>query len=257
MKRLWLAIVATLSLGAATLAAEEFWQKKKFSEWTAKEVRKMLNDSPWARPVEVRLDFMGGARAGGGGGRRGGRGGGGGGGFSDASVGAGGLGEEGGMGGGMGRGGGGFATPESVPTTTVYVRWRTALPVKQAIVRGRFGDEAASSPEAAKVLASQETHYIIEIAGLPAPMVRVNPEQLKSNAQLRIKDQSPIQAVDVKAGRDQNRVNLYLIFPRGQQGSHQIVVEDKEVEVFLKAGPLDIRRKFRLKDMIFEGKLEI
>jgi len=256
MKRLSLAILITLSLGATALIAEEFWEKKKFPQWTEKEVQKILKDSPWARSVEIPLSAGGAARAGGGRGGR--RGGGGGGGFSDASVGAGGMGgEEGGMGGGMGRGGGGFATPESVPTVTVQVRWRSALPIKQAIVRARFGDEAGSSPEAAKLLASQETHYIVEIAGLPAAMLRANPEQLKTGAQLRIKDKPPIQAVDIKGGRDGNRVNLYLIFPRDAGGSPAITLEDREVEVFLKTGPVDVRRKFRLKDMIFEGKLEI
>lgn len=248
MKRLSICIVALLALAAARLAAAEFWQEKKFSEWTDKEVRKMLNDSPWARPVEVRLD-AGGGMAAGGGRRRGG-----GGGFSDASMGGGGMG--GGEEGGMSRGGG-MVGPESVPTATVYIRWRTALPIKQALVRARFGNEAATSPEAAKLLSAQENAYIVEIAGLPAQMVRAKPDQLKSGAQLRIKGKPPIQAVDVKGGRDQNRVNLYLIFPRGQDGSPVITVEDKEVEVYLKSGPLDIRRKFRLKDMIFEGKLEI
>jgi hypothetical protein len=253
MRRSLFTLFLVLGLGAWALGAAEFWEKKKFSEWTEKEVRKMLNDSPWARPVEIRVDAMGGARAGGGGGRR--RGGGGGGGF-DASAGSMGGADEG-MGGGMGRGGGGMPMPEAVPTITVYVRWRTALPVKQALVRARFGDEAATSPDAAKFLSAQETHHIIEIAGVPMPMLRIKPDQLKAGAQLRIKDKPPIQAVDLKAGRDENRINLYLIFPRQQDGTPVIVLEDKEVEVLLKAGPLDIRRKFRLKDMIFEGKLEI
>jgi len=253
MRRSLFSLLMVLGLGAWALGAAEFWEKKKFSEWTEKEVRKMLNDSPWARPVEMRLDAMGGARAGGGGGGR--RRGGGGGGF-DASAGSMGGADEG-MGGAMGRGGGGMSMPEAVPTITVYVRWRTALPVKQALVRARFGDEAATSPDAAKFLSAQETHHIIEIAGVPAPMLRIKPDQLKAGAQLRIKDKPPIQAVDLKAGRDENRINLYLIFPRQQDGAPVIVLEDKEVEVLLKAGPLDIRRKFRLKDMIFEGKLEL
>jgi len=237
-----------LALGAVTAAAEDFWQKKKFSEWTPKEVQKMLKDSPWARPVEIRLDVMSGARMSGGR-RRGG----GGGSLGDASMGAGSMGgEQGGPG-----SGGGMAMPESIPTVTAYVRWRTALPVKQAYIRTRFGDEAATSPEAAKLLASRETHYIIEIAGLPPSTMRVNPAQLKAAAQLRIKGKPPIQAVDIKAGREQNLINLYLIFPRGEEGAPAITLEDKEVEVFLRTGPLDIRRKFRLKDMVFEGNLEV
>jgi hypothetical protein len=34
-------------------------------------------------------------------------------------------------------------------------------------------------------------------------------------------------------------------------------VEDGEVELRLKLGGLEIKRKFRLKEMVFEGKLEI
>ena len=255
MRRSLFTVLIVLGLGAWVLSAAEFWEKKKFSEWNEKEVRKILSDSPWCRPVEIRLDTAGGARMAGGGGR-GRRGGGGGGGFADASTGSmGGTDES--MGGGMGRGAGSMSMPEAAPTITVYVRWRTALPVKQALVRARFGDEAANSPDAAKFLSAQETHHIIEIAGIPMPMLRIKPDQLKAGAQLRIKDKPPIQAVDLKAGREENRVNLYLIFPREQNGTPVIALEDKEVEVFLKAGPLDIRRKFRLKDMIFEGKLEI
>lgn len=257
MKKACLSVLLILLAGASVLAGAEFWEKKKYPEWTDKEVRKMLNDSPWAHAVEIRLDAMGGARPGGAatGRRRGG--GAGGGGFADASVGTGmGAGDEG-MGGGMSRGGGAIPTPDVVPTVTVYVRWRTALPIKQALVRARFGNEASSSPEAAKFLATQETHYIIEIAGVPAPMMRVKPDELKAGAQLRIKDKPPIQAVDIKGGREENRVNLYLIFPRQQDGAPTIAIEDKEVEVVLKAGPLDIRRKFRLKEMVFDGKLEI
>ncbi len=254
MKKACLSVLVALLFGAATLIGAEFWEKKKYPEWTEKEVRKMLSDSPWARPVEIRLDAMGAGR--GGGGARGRRGGGGGG-FPDASVGTGmGGGVDEGGGGGMGRGGG-IPTPDVIPTVTVHVRWRTALPIKQALVRARFGDEASSSPEAAKFLSAQETHCIVEIAGVPAPMLRAKPDELKAGAQLRIKDKPPIQAVDIKAGRDQNRVNLYLVFPRGQDGAPLIAVEDKEVEVVLKAGQLDIRRKFRLKEMIFDGKLEI
>lgn len=254
MKKAWLSLLLVLLLGAAALAGAEFWEKKKYSEWTEKEVRKMLHDSPWARPVEIRLDAMAGGRGGGAAGRRRG---GGGAGFPDASMGGGMGGGEEGLGGGMGRGGGGMPSPDVVPTITVHLRWRTALPIKQALVRARFGDEAATSPEALKFLSHQETHYIIEIAGLPAPMLRLKPDELRAGAQLRIKDKPPIKAVDIKGGREENRINLYLIFPRGQEGAPAIALEDKEVEVLLKAGPLDIRRKFRLRDMIFDGRLEI
>jgi len=257
MRKLATAVLATLGLAAVALLAADFWQAKKFTEWTDKEVQKLLRDSPWARPVEVRLEGGGGGTGGGGGrGGRGGRGGGGGGMPSAASAG-GGSDEGGGMGGGGGRGGGAGGGIEAPPTQTVIVRWHTALPVKQAVARGRYGNEVGTSPEAAQTLKRQDTQYVVGIIGLPMGMARGNPAQLKSNALLKLKGRQPIPAEEVKAAPDQRGTNLYLFFPKTQPGSHVITLEDNEVEVSLKLRSIEIRRKFKLKDMVFEGKLEI
>ena len=61
-------VVAGLLAAGTLLQAEDFWEKKKYAEWTDKEVRQMLTNSPWARRVEIPL---GSAMSGGGG--RGGR----------------------------------------------------------------------------------------------------------------------------------------------------------------------------------------
>ncbi len=77
MRKLATAVLMTLGLAAVALLAADFWQTKKFTDWTDKEVQKILKDSPWARPVEVRLGGGGGGlgEAGGGGGPGGGGGG--------------------------------------------------------------------------------------------------------------------------------------------------------------------------------------
>src|SRR3954468_17261823 len=79
--------ILAASLGLASLLfAADFWDKKKFPDWSAKDAQKMLKESPWARPVEL----GGGGGVGSGSGRGGGRGrggGGGGGGIPDASTG--------------------------------------------------------------------------------------------------------------------------------------------------------------------------
>ena len=253
MRKRALAILVMVGLAAVALLAADFWKTKKFTEWTDKEVQKLLKDSPWARPVEVRLGGGGGGMSRGGGGR-GARGGGG---IPSAASGGGGGGmeSEGGMGGGGGRGG--TSGIEAPPTQTVIVRWHTALPIKEAVARARYGDEVGTSPEAAQMLQRQETHYVVGIIGLPLVLAKMNPARLKSNARLKIKDRPPIEAEDVKAAADQRGANLYLFFPRTQPGSHMIVLEDKDVEVELKLGSTDIRRKFKLQDMVYGDKLEI
>jgi hypothetical protein len=225
------------SLGITSLLfAADFWDKKKFPEWSAKDAQKMLKESPWARPVE--LSGGGGVGSGGRGGGRGRGGGpsaGGPGAIPDSSVGGGGSdGTESG------------SLCSSGPTgITATIRWQTSLPIRQALAKLKYGDEAGTSPEAAKMLAPSERFYIISISGVP-PRVPGN------EATIEIYGKDTLRSVDVKSGREGANNVLYFIFPR-----NPITLEDKEVEVIFKLGSMNIRRKFRLKDMVYEGNLEL
>ena len=252
MKRAVVAFLLVLSLGVATLWAADFWQKTKFTEWSDKDAQKMLKDSPWARPVEIHLGGAGGGSKGGG---RGGRGGGGG----DMSAAPSASEDLGGGGGGGGRGGrgggGGGSMQESTPGQILIVCWHTAMPVRQAVARMRFGKEAGTSPEAAKLLQPEQKRYVVGIAGLPPQLVmRMKPAELKSRAMLKLKGKDPIQAIDVLADKGERGANVYLVFSRTD---NPITLEDNDVEVILKLASVEIKRRFRLKDMVFEGKLEL
>ena len=143
------------------------------------------------------------------------------------------------------------------PSISVLIRWHTALPIKQAVAKMRFGSEAATAPQAKQMLENRENAYIVGVIGLPMMVLRGDANKLKEAAHLNRKDKEPIMAVDVQAERDPatSRANLYLVFPR-VPGS-MIEADDKDVEVELKLGRMDIKRKFKLKDMMYEGKLEL
>ena len=224
----------------------------------------MLTDSPWAKKVEV---AMGGPAMTGGGGRGGGRGGGGArmppagggeGGFGGGDP-SGGGGGGGGAPGGGGPGFGGAGGEESrAPGVSLVVRWATARPVKQALARGRWGVEAATSPEAAKFLERAEESYIISISGLPGRMFAGGAaEKVKSASFLKVGKHPPMAAVDAKGNASQQSAEIFLVFPRSQGGGRVITLEDKEVEVLSRLGPMEVRRKFRLKDMAVDGKLTL
>lgn len=243
--KLLFSLLILVGFSAATLTAADFWKTKKFSEWTDKEVQKMVRDSPWARPVELTLGGASLAPGGGRGGRRGGGGGGGGGGIAQAS--ARGSDDEGSSGGREPEPGG-----QSAPVISVIVRCHSALPIKQAVVRARYGNEVLSSPEAAKILARQETGYIWSVSGLPPQMAKADPAELK--AFLKPKGKPPIQAQEIRPDASGGLVSLFLFFPRA---GNPITLEDREVEVLVKLPRGDVRRVFKLKDMVYEGKLEI
>lgn len=242
----FIAAFILLSFGAGVLCAADFWVKKKYSEWNQQEVRKMLFDSPWARPVEVTTGEM---RPTTGGGRgRGGRGGGGG----------------GGMGGGGASGGGmdpmgstGPASAESaagdVPRTTLIVRFYSALPIKQAMVRARYGDEVLQSPPAAQFLSRPETAYAIGIFG-PQRLLPADAAGLKEQAQLTIKGREPIAAQNVVVERGSGGTAVVFLFPRA---GNPVTLNDDSFELKVKFRSFEVRHRFKLKELLFDGKLEL
>ena len=257
--------LAGIVAAAALLQAEDFWDKKKYAEWTEKEVRQLVTNSPWARRVDVPLGTAmsggGGGRGRGGGGRGRGAGAGDAGGFGPESAGgafpgggAGGAGAE--PGGGFGGAQGGFGAEGGggpAPTLSLVVRWQSALPIRQAMVKSRFGAEAATSQEAAKMLAAEQESYIVVVSGLPGRFLQgAPPERLKNASALRLSKSESISAADVKVNLGQLS-EVFLVFPR----TRAIKPEDKEVEVVLTGIGLEVRKKFRLKEMMFDGKLEL
>ncbi|MBY0506462.1 MAG: hypothetical protein K2X03_21265 [Bryobacteraceae bacterium] len=260
-----------------SLFAAEVWDKKPFTEWSPKEVDRLMTSSPWARETEAA--FGGGGMAGGmGGGGRGGRGGGGGG-MGGGMPGGGGMGGGGGMEGGggpPGGGGGGMpggGGPPSQPT--VLIRWQSALPMKQALIKRKFGSEAETSAQAKAILESQETYYVIAVEKLPKmgagrpraatggpgeaereagadPAERMR-QMLARATSLNRKGKDPIKPEDIKIAMAEKTMTVYFLFPR----TDAITLADKEVEFSTRLGPLEIKRKFKLQEMVYAGKLEL
>ncbi len=239
-RTLVLFVAASLFVSATTLA-EEFWDKKDYGQWSEDEVRKLITNSPWAKDVTITAPaaMLGGlprgsaaagtdVESGGGGGGRGRRGGGGGG------------------------GGGGAAASQVL--ITLNISWRSALPMKQGLVRGRQVAGVEIPQTLRDGLAQEEENYVIVVSGLPLRMLQSiqNPEQLK-NSVLRRGKKDPIHLAAVDFQTRTQSVDLICVFPR----TDRITPDDKEIEVVMKLGPLEAKRKFNLKDMVYKGKLEL
>jgi hypothetical protein len=136
---------------------------------------------------------------------------------------------------------------------SLIVSWRSALPVKQAIARTKLGSEAATSPDAQKILAPDADSYVVGFGPIPVQMLRGDAAAIKAAGTLSVKGKDPIAAADLKAERQGNAATLILFFPR----SNAITVADNEVEFAFKLNTLNVKKKFKLKDMMFDGKLEL
>jgi hypothetical protein len=282
--------VITAALSAPlVLLAGDFWRDKEPAQWSSDEVSQMLTKSPWARQVSASPNQSGDSqdsgrgggmgRGGGGWGGQGGGGGMGGGGWGGqgggGGMGGGGWGGQGGQGGGGGMGGGGWGGrggggggrrgPEGMQAVKVTVRWESAAPVHEALLKSEVAD-------ASKFADWSKDYYVITVNGLPQMGQRRRDndddqqqdpdrekemqdrmkDRMKQNTSLKVSDRTiapeRVEMLDSPAGR-----TMVFLFPR----TANILPGDKEVAFVSAMGRMEIRSKFALKEMVFRGKLEL
>jgi hypothetical protein len=238
---------------ANSLSAADFWLAKKPSEWTDKEFSKIIADSPWSRQSVVTMSQggnRGGSEGGGGGGRKGSGGGGEGGGGGAMSSGGGGR-----KGGGGGEGGGGGGG--GMPALGIQIRWQSAKPIKLALAHMKFGVEGFSKPDVMEMVNREEQDYVIMVEGFPPAMARQGAEKLaanlKKNCAIHCAGKEDLLPTGAQAGQNQKGPVAIITFSKKDPFS----LDDKEVEFSMKLGNNTMKRKFKLKDMVFDGKLAL
>jgi hypothetical protein len=275
-----------LRLGAASAAcalalfAADFWKTKDSSVWTSEEINKLLSDSPWARAKTVQPEQSQRPRTMG---RRGG-----GFGYPGGGYPGGGGGYPGGGGGYPGGGGGGGSYPggsnggdaSQAGPMNLTIRWDSALPVQQALMR----QGAGPADELKAATAATDKYYVVEVLGLRLPQSRSRssypddqnsnstsnnndddngPRQNQNNdalrsqlldaAQLAPKGKSSIYAQDVQIDGPGGIDGVRFLFPR----TNPINAADKEVDFILNIRRIKVEEKFKLNDMQYEGKLAL
>jgi hypothetical protein len=239
MQRLIALCLAGLLIASAAFA-EDFWTSKEYMQWTDEEVKKVMTNSPWAKDltISVPLSALG----------RGGR-------PADnaapndvQSGGGGGRGRRGGGGGGGDEGGG---SPEAM--VTLNISFRSALPFRKALVRSRLGNGATVPADAAQLITKEPEEYVVVVTGLPARMAALLDPALKDKSILHAGKKQAMTAIKMDVQRRTQSVDVFYTFPK----SPVISADDKEVELDLQIGPIHAKKKFNLKDMVYNGKLEL
>jgi len=212
-------------LASNALVAADFWETKPFREWSDKEARKMFENSPWASLIAVPLPNRGPVP-------------------TPDSAG-------GGRGGG-GRSGGAEGFGPGPVRVRLTISWRSALPLKQATARQQAGKDGTMPPEAEAALAREEELYVVAIQGLPPQYTRSGPTST-IDAFLHRAGKPDIPAARGAAQPGRDGAILLVGFPR----TDPITLTDGDIEFEVKIGELSVKKKFRLKDMVFHGKLEL
>ncbi len=148
--------------------------------------------------------------------------------------------------------------PQNLQQIPVIVRWQSALPLRQAQMRGKFGKEAATSPEAQKFLTVEPSIYVVGIAGLAGSIVSAGGgdqarQTIAEKSTLTARGKEPLHPVGVDFVPNGSTVDVLIAFPR----SMPITLEDQEVELTSEIGRATVRYRFKLKDMVVRGKLEL
>jgi hypothetical protein len=236
MKRM-IAVFAFVALVSAVLAASDPWKDKPFKEWTQDDVQKILNDSPWARPVTVAATWRGttgsaitptiGAERGSTAPR----------GTNDSSA---------------------SADAGAQSQAQFLVRWQSALIIREAFVRSA---ELRGTPEdkAEQMLAAQPETYAIAVAGEDmSPFVKADEMYLKQKTYLLVKKtKQKLQPDRVELRRQPNGqriLNVMFYFTKkAANGEAVIPADEKQLEFSCELPVTKVKTTFDLAKMAGKG----
>ena len=217
----------TWLLAGIALLAADFWEERDFTAWSDKDVEEMLTDSPWAQQVRIAVGSL-----------------------TEA------------------------AGPTSIPAPAnpdecgnaqfgaiqrhkITITWTSALPIKQALVRQQIGLGAPAPPESQRFLDQPEPFYAVTVSGLPPSFAVLASmrDALQTGTMLKRKDSEPIVPEDVRLfqNADDRSLSVIFLFPK----TDVITLDDREVELITRLIDSEVKKKFKLADMVFRDQLEL
>lgn len=213
-------VLSTVCIGAAQ------WEGTSFTGWTDETLQALLGDSPWAGEANI----------------------------SRARTSA-------------------LGTPAPV-TEKAVVTWTTALPMRQALVREAVGLNGNVTKDAETFLSTTPTMYVVavRISGGPtsASYASLAGEVQKETFLLRTDGRASLNALTAegraldKSGRliadaaaSQTTEGGATVFVFQFSKGLALTMLDREVEFVTKVGTLNIKKKFKMKDMVYKGDLAL
>ena len=257
---LFATIALTLTAGASTPA----WQKA-FTEWTAKDAQQVMSDSPWAHLMPMPAAARPGIAV-----------------LEPGSNGApppsAAMGNPANTTAGTNMtvaGNAGSAgpaepnglhtmpnaqTPSGVTPTypaptpaSISIIWASATPVRLAVLKLNSGPNTPTEGEIERVSKPRD-NYVIAIAGLAAPDGDTDVNTLAAKASLAVKGKQALPAASCSYRKIGNGNVYFFRFPRT---GLPLVPGDRQVEFKAMFGQAEIKHRFDLKNMQFQGQLAL
>ena len=220
------------ALAGAPVALARSWEQPAFPNWSPQFVDRMLTDSPWAKPLTVpfryrpqvrRQQFDSGFQI------------------------------------GWPRGGGTTGGGQSDGVRTEFyltVRWTSALPMRQALAILEFGRDLGN-PKAVELLGRQEADYVIDIGGFHTTMYPEGAKKLRDDlaksVRVSVRGRRSVKPLDVVVPDHGMHLSATLRLPRYEP----LPSEDGVIELSGETWGVGIECKFKLRDMLYHGALEL
>jgi hypothetical protein len=239
------------------LAAAPSWLSKDPSEWTDKDASAVVSDSPWAKVVVLPPSARPGSTILETGAADG---------SATASLGNPPTAPNNSSNGGYPVAGSPVGQRPNVPTpsamppsaaapappNSVTIVWASALPVRLAQLHFRLHGNAPTEEQSAAARRTRD-HYVIAVLGLPEPDDPAKVEKLAERTSLQPRGKAKIAALRADF-RKVGTTNVYLFrFPK----TAPLTIEDGQVEFQVMFGTMELKKKFDLRDMQYQGKLEL
>ena len=211
-------------LSAVCLGANA-WETTTFTGWSNETLQELLADSPWAGYASVSRQRNG-------------------------------------------------STDASAPSEKALVTWTTALPIRQALVREAIGLNGAVPKDAEAFLSAMPITYVValQISGaatsasyaaqaqdvqketfISRPDGRAPLGALSVEAQALDKDGKPLTGAAASSPAEGGSTVFVFQFSKGLA----LTMLDREVEFATKVGGYTIKKKFKMKDMVYKGELAL
>lgn len=139
------------------------------------------------------------------------------------------------------------------PQSGLTIIWASAAPPRLAVLKLR---SAGNEPTETQIenASALRPNYVIAVAGLPAPEGGSDPKELATQAFLVVHGKAPLVANDSSYRRIGNSDVYFFHFTRN---SLPITVNDGQVEFRMKMGQMELKKKFDLKAMQYQGQLAL
>jgi len=225
--------LAFLACGSFFIFAgqKNYWESKPYTEWSEKEVDRLLKDSPWTKSVLLNTGPEGTSASGGD--RRG----------------SGGGGDE------MGTGSGSLPKP----TSRLVITW-FARPIREAMARRlMLTDPGVSKERIEKLLHPNAQFLALLVTGWTLGRQADRDAAIasfKKETVLVKKNKEKILLADTVFPQKRDDP-LYLRFVREADGKPVLTPADQEVTLVIRVGEDTYRIKFKLADMLIDDKLEL